>query len=1070
MKNSNEERKIKEYLAEYNLPLIVKKTSWWGDFCFSVEKVSNNVAYGKRLKSGVFYDDFTCSINESYLLYGKNEKIVKENSSSLPFVKKVEPNPNNLELDKSKYISGRTTLFVKDGFKNKKVIFLRFAIKNGKDVIYVKKDKKTLFYAFPNTTYLFPNKDDVENAISKENRQNTNNKLILSILSTFNKLPKATEVSNSKDDENKKEKAYHKNVDNELKIKLQEPKNRLAKAENDEKYAEQEYVEAIRNARENGDVLDSFSQSSHYITLQTIQPRIQSAQAEINIINGIISKPYFARIDCGSNINDLHTAYIGDKDIPGYVVDWRNPDVGNAYYQSAFLMNKDGILLVLKRLIEIQHGVYKKYKDEINLYDSNKDIKNDMKKATDDFLNELLQQSRLDKKTHDIIKTIQSEQYEIITSNFEQNAVVNGCAGSGKTMIMYHRLSYIAYNYEGKTGGNFNPENIYVITPSAYFNMNNMDLLEKLSLNKINHMQFSELIDEFIRLYSVKYKIAPLNYLIELSNFNDNNECCDFYSESTYNKFICQLEEIDKNERIKNSYIEWALNLVNKILIDMGFERLNITNNELGNVVDILYSDKYYRNRCFIKNDSPSADLENKYYQKFAICDFSYQNIIASLNKMDKTKPTYKKRKKRLDKSTPIFKSCLSLKTLMNDYGGVETNINKFWNIFEKPEIFKKMLALINVENILNSIKDNGFSKKDYLLRGVFVASNMFSGSNLRSLPLYFLNALTRKYGSLIDEESFVFIDEFQNFSSFEIKVLKNVFSNPVFNLYGDYDQRLGRKGEDIKENLHALLSPNMYNLNINYRNAKQITEYINKIVNKNMQPIGVDGEVNVCKLNDCSFDIVDRTAIIVKDVELIKEVLLSYLKKDELNFIYESNDFDYKKYNVLSVDDSKGLEFDNVYVFIANMNDNEKYVSLTRALEKLTVIDDEVFEEVVRLKQKDRVKTKELPEKEIINKSDTVEAIKEKKYLDDNNIVIGEQFKPNSVECGYLIGQDNKEKNKRKKDKQEVEKLLKEREHLMCELKLNKGVFKTKKRREIEKEIIDLDVKIINKMYELLS
>ena len=192
MKNLNKERKIKEYLAEYNLPLLVKKQAGGGDFCFSIEKVSNNVAHGKRLKSGVFYDDFTCSINELYLLYGKNERIVKEKSSSLSFVAKV--NPNNLELDKSKYISGRTTLFVKDGSKNIKVIFLRFAIKNSKDVIYVKKGEKTLFYAFPNTRYLFPNKDDVEDAISKENRQNINNKLILSILSTFNKLPKATKV------------------------------------------------------------------------------------------------------------------------------------------------------------------------------------------------------------------------------------------------------------------------------------------------------------------------------------------------------------------------------------------------------------------------------------------------------------------------------------------------------------------------------------------------------------------------------------------------------------------------------------------------------------------------------------------------------------------------------------------------------------------------------------------------------------------------------------------------------------------------------------------------------------
>ena len=34
-----------------------------------------------------------------------------------------------------------------------------------------------------------------------------------------------------------------------------------------------------------------------------------------------------------------------------------------------------------------------------------------------------------------------------------------------------------------------------------------------------------------------------------------------------------------------------------------------------------------------------------------------------------------------------------------------------------------------------------------------------------------------------------------------------------------------------------------------------------------------------------------------------------------------------------------KGLEFDKVYVIESNMSDNDRYVSYTRALEKLIVI-----------------------------------------------------------------------------------------------------------------------------------
>ena len=57
---------------------------------------------------------------------------------------------------------------------------------------------------------------------------------------------------------------------------------------------------------------------------------------------------------------------------------------------------------------------------------------------TDPFLIQVL---KLRKKQHslvDIIATIQENQNAIVDENINQNIVVQGCAGSGKTMVLLH--------------------------------------------------------------------------------------------------------------------------------------------------------------------------------------------------------------------------------------------------------------------------------------------------------------------------------------------------------------------------------------------------------------------------------------------------------------------------------------------------------------------------------------------------------------------------------------------------------------------------------------------------------
>jgi DNA helicase-2/ATP-dependent DNA helicase PcrA len=65
----------------------------------------------------------------------------------------------------------------------------------------------------------------------------------------------------------------------------------------------------------------------------------------------------------------------------------------------------------------------------------------------------------------DIIATIQKEQNEAIRLGINKPVLIQGAAGSGKSTIALHRISYLLYQYKDKLF----PEDILILAPNKMF-------------------------------------------------------------------------------------------------------------------------------------------------------------------------------------------------------------------------------------------------------------------------------------------------------------------------------------------------------------------------------------------------------------------------------------------------------------------------------------------------------------------------------------------------------------------------------------------------------------------------
>ncbi len=203
----------------------------------------------------------------------------------------------------------------------------------------------------------------------------------------------------------------------------------------------------------------------------------------------MLKSPYFGRIDftetdeCGSELIYIGIGSLSDKETGSFMIyDWRAP-VASMFYDygqgaAAYHCPAGTItgVITLKRQFKILNGQIE------YMFDS--DLKID-----DEILQQLLSKSA-DDKMHTIVNSIQREQNQIIRDQAHRVLFVEGPAGSGKTSAALHRVAFLLYH--DRAG--LTSQNVLILSPNHIFGDYISSVLPEIGEENVVQMTFQDYI------------------------------------------------------------------------------------------------------------------------------------------------------------------------------------------------------------------------------------------------------------------------------------------------------------------------------------------------------------------------------------------------------------------------------------------------------------------------------------------------------------------------------------------------------------------------------------------------
>lgn len=207
----------------------------------------------------------------------------------------------------------------------------------------------------------------------------------------------------------------------------------------------------------------------------------------------IKNKPYFASIVFKDSEGKLYNIYISltylkDASYNNILYDWRSPICSLFYdYETGpcSYTAPEGIIkgtLKRKRQYKIENNKL------VGVFDNSLNI-------DDEVLQKVLAEESSEKMKN-VVNTIQQEQNKVIRNLEDNNLIVQGIAGSGKTTVALHRIAFLLYRLKNLTSNN-----ILIFSPNDIFTYYISDVLPSLGENNTLQTTFNDYLSYFITEY-----------------------------------------------------------------------------------------------------------------------------------------------------------------------------------------------------------------------------------------------------------------------------------------------------------------------------------------------------------------------------------------------------------------------------------------------------------------------------------------------------------------------------------------------------------------------------------------
>ena len=679
-----------------------------------------------------------------------------------------------------------------------------------------------------------------------------------------------------------------------------------------------------------------------------------SLSQELKNLNKSLSKPYFARVDFIEDGQDkLQKLYIGkislmrEKDNELVIIDWRAP-VSTLYYEgrlgAASFNSPEGEIkgeINLKR----QYTIEKAKLEEI--YDI--DIT-----TNDEFLQAALGSSK-DKRLKDIVSTIQTEQNQVIRADMWKPLVVQGAAGGGKTTIALHRIAYLLYNHEK----NLSPKNFMIIAPNRYFLSYISEVLPDLGVENVLQTTFEDFAMNIIgKKYAQKNFYDKLAYLvsdkISIKESDLIKKASSFKSSLEFKKIIDKyLETIEKVFMPKEDF------KIHSFIL-MKYEELN------------NFFIKEYKHLPFLQriNEIKKSIVNIHKQRKVPILEEIELDYDYKINEVRDNMEDSEERRSRIialaEERDALLKKVKKLtQTALKDYLRKINTLSPmeyYTEFLENKDLFLKLGKGYFEEDILEAVRSN-------TLEGI--RNGKLEMEDLA--PLMYIKYCTAGLEEKLSVRHVV-IDEAQDFSEFQLYILKKLIGGNSFTILGDlcqgiYSYRGINNWQEVSNRIFGIENYNMLTLEQSYRTTIEIMDAANKVIAflgdsklPSAKPVLRHGDkvelVEKKSLEESSLEIFRKlseikeegfksAAIICKTLEEC-ELLKQYLKKLGLKLnIIKGNESEFSGGIVLIPSYLvKGLEFDVVIIANASSQAYSKdpldvkllYIAMTRPLHRLYI------------------------------------------------------------------------------------------------------------------------------------